>query len=181
MTGISETRTDLTGVAPQEPVLRIAISVIGRIHMFDLERQMLRLACGSRIAYVHKPLMTLMPREATHPHAFVNWRLLFWNCAIYRRALSLYHRSRDIGVPQGFSCPAQERGALQFGLIYQVTSLGTGWGVFKNVQGFGRFRSGGHGQDIRQSPVCTCVVRTNNVGEDLPAVMGGMRPPESAR
>jgi glycosyltransferase involved in cell wall biosynthesis len=52
----------------------------------------LRLACGSRIAYVHKPLMTLTPREATHPYAFVNWRLLFWNCAIYRRALSLYHR-----------------------------------------------------------------------------------------
>jgi glycosyltransferase involved in cell wall biosynthesis len=33
----------VTGVAPQEPVLRIAISVIGRFHMFDLARQMLRL------------------------------------------------------------------------------------------------------------------------------------------
>lgn len=92
MTGLSETRTVVTGVAPQEPVLRIAISVIGRFHMFDLARQMLRLACGSRIAYVHKPLMTLTPREATDPYAFVNWRLLFWNCAICRRALSLYHR-----------------------------------------------------------------------------------------
>jgi glycosyltransferase involved in cell wall biosynthesis len=43
MTDFIEARTVVTGVAPQEPVLRIAISAIGRFHMFDLARQMLRL------------------------------------------------------------------------------------------------------------------------------------------
>ena len=43
MTDSLEARTDVTGVSPQEPVLRIAISALGRFHMFDLARQMLRL------------------------------------------------------------------------------------------------------------------------------------------
>jgi len=73
MTEISETRTGVTGVAPQEPVLRIAISAIGRFHMFDLARQMLRLGqeveifTGTPMCRVDSDL-----RPHAHTHSFLH-------------------------------------------------------------------------------------------------------------
>jgi glycosyltransferase involved in cell wall biosynthesis len=73
MTGISETRTGVTGVAPQEPVLRIAISVIGRFHMFDLARQMLRLGQEVEI-FTGNPMCRVDSdlRPHAHTHSFLH-------------------------------------------------------------------------------------------------------------
>ena len=57
----------------------------------------LRLSRDADVAYVNEPLITLTPRELTHPFAYHSWQHLFWQFAIYKKHLSLY---RDV-LPEG--------------------------------------------------------------------------------
>lgn len=74
MTDFSQARTGGTSATPRDRVLRIAISAIGRFHMFDLARQMLRLGQQVEI-FTGNPMCRvdrdLRPRTRTHPFLHV--------------------------------------------------------------------------------------------------------------
>lgn len=53
----------------------------------------LRLGRDRDVAYVAEPLITLTPREPTHPYAFLHWRIELWTLAMYAAHLELY---RDV-------------------------------------------------------------------------------------
>jgi hypothetical protein len=50
----------------------------------------LKLACGSTVAYVPEPLMTLNLREADRPYYGYPWRSIFWGLGVYGRSLRTY-------------------------------------------------------------------------------------------
>jgi glycosyltransferase involved in cell wall biosynthesis len=52
----------------------------------------LRLGRDHDVAYVPEPLITITPREPTHPYAFMHWRVELWTLAIYRAHLECYRK-----------------------------------------------------------------------------------------
>ena len=58
----------------------------------------LRMACGSTVAYVPEPLITLMTKEADHPWTYDVWRRLFWLFRMYAAQAERY-RGRLFGLP----------------------------------------------------------------------------------
>lgn len=58
----------------------------------------LRMACGSTVAYVPEPLITLMTKEADHPWTYDVWPRLFWLFRMYAAQAERY-RGRLHGLP----------------------------------------------------------------------------------
>jgi len=58
----------------------------------------LRMACGSTVAYVPEPLITLMTKEADHPWTYDVWPRLFWLFRMYATQAETY-RGRLVGLP----------------------------------------------------------------------------------
>src|SRR5712664_2732975 len=59
----------------------------------------LRLAYLSDVAYVREPLITVTPREESHPYRYDSWDLLFWQFRIYVRQLRLW--AKRLGPDSG--------------------------------------------------------------------------------
>jgi glycosyltransferase involved in cell wall biosynthesis len=59
----------------------------------------LRMACGSTVAYVPEPLITLMTKEADHPWTYDVWPRLFWLFRMYVTQAEIY-RGRLVSLPR---------------------------------------------------------------------------------
>jgi glycosyltransferase involved in cell wall biosynthesis len=57
----------------------------------------LRMACGSTVAYVPQPLITLMTKEADHSWTYDIWLRLFWLFRVYAAHAETY-RGRVVGL-----------------------------------------------------------------------------------
>jgi glycosyltransferase involved in cell wall biosynthesis len=77
----------------------------------------LRMACGSTVAYIPEPLITLMTKEADHPWTYDVWRQLFWLFQMYAVHVERY-KSR-IGVPSAL----QHSQALRWHFLRSMVSM----------------------------------------------------------
>jgi glycosyltransferase involved in cell wall biosynthesis len=72
----------------------------------------LRLSRDHEVAYVAEPLITITPREPTHPYAFVNWRFWYFTFSMYVAHLDYYRETLPDEVARARAGFPRQRRAL---------------------------------------------------------------------